>query len=98
MKKKINLEFLKIIAGGLLFFLALIFIKIKIISIILLSVSYILMAYKVYIYAMKNILKGEVFDENLLMIIATLGAFYINEPFEGVVIMLLFQLEIESLE
>lgn len=54
--------------------------------------SYIIVAYDVYLNAFKNILQKEFFDENILMIIATIGAFYIGEFPEGVMVMLLFQI------
>ncbi len=41
---------------------------------------------------MKNILKGEVFDENFLMSIATIGAFLIGEFPEAVAVMLFYQI------
>lgn len=41
--------------------------------------------------AIENILKGEVFDENFLMSIATIGAFAIGEFPEGVAVMLFYQ-------
>lgn len=41
--------------------------------------------------AIQNIIKGEVFDENFLMGIATLGAFAIKEYPEAVMVMILYQ-------
>ena len=41
--------------------------------------------------AVKNIFKGQVFDENFLMSIATIGAFFIGEYPEGVAVMLFYQ-------
>ena len=40
----------------------------------------------------RNILNGQVFDENLLMSIATIGAFAVGEYAEGVVVMLFSQI------
>ncbi|MEG1108283.1 MAG: heavy metal translocating P-type ATPase [Oscillospiraceae bacterium] len=54
-------------------------------------IIYILVAYDVLISAVKNILKGEVFDENFLMAIASLGAFAIGEYPEAVAVMLFYQ-------
>ena len=45
-----------------------------------------------YIEAFKNIIKGEIFDENFLMIIATIGAFFISSYTEAVLVILLFQI------
>lgn len=41
--------------------------------------------------AVRNILRGQVFDENFLMALATVGAFCIREYPEGVLVMLLYQ-------
>ena len=41
--------------------------------------AYIVFGYDVLLRAVKNILKGQVFDENFLMSIATIGAFAIKE-------------------
>ena len=41
--------------------------------------------------ALKNIAKGQVFDENFLMAVASLGAFAIGEAPEGVAVMLFYQ-------
>ena len=57
----------------------------------LLLASYLLVGYDVIIRSLKNITRGQVFDENFLMTIATLGAFYIREFKEGVMVMLLYQ-------
>lgn len=45
----------------------------------------------VVLKALKNILRGKVFDENFLMSIATIGAFIIGEYPEGVAVMLFYQ-------
>ena len=42
--------------------------------------------------AIKNISRGEVFDENFLMSIATIGAFFIGEYPEAVAVMLFYQI------
>ncbi len=54
--------------------------------------SYLLIGGKVLLQAGKNIIRGEVFDENFLMVIATIGAFLIGEYPEGVAIMLFYQI------
>lgn len=41
--------------------------------------------------AFRNILRGQVFDENFLMSIATVGAFFTGEYGEGVAVMLFYQ-------
>jgi len=41
--------------------------------------------------ACTNILRGQIFDENFLMLIATVGAFFVGEYPEGVAVMLFYQ-------
>lgn len=53
---------------------------------------YLLAGYDVLYDAGRNILHGQVFDENFLMCIATIGAFFCGEYPEGVMVMVLFQL------
>lgn len=52
--------------------------------------SYILSGYEVLLKSIKNIFRGEVFDENFLMSIATLGAFAINKPGEAAAVMIFY--------
>ena len=54
--------------------------------------AYIVAGGDIVLKAIKNILKGNVFDENFLMSIATLGAFGIREYPEAVMVMILYQL------
>lgn len=54
-------------------------------------ISYILSGGEVVHRALKNITKGDVFDENFLMSVATIGAFAIGQYPEGVAVMLFFQ-------
>ncbi len=89
MKKiKINEDLIRIISSIVFLVLGMIFNE----NIYLLVVSYVFVSKEVYFNAFKNIREGEIFDENLLMIIATLGAFYIGEYPEAVLVMLLFSI------
>lgn len=60
-------------------------------QIALFIISYIIVGGDVVKRAVKNIFKGQVFDENFLMSIATIGAFFIGEYPEGVAVMLFNQ-------
>jgi len=91
MKKYINEDFIKIVIGLLLFIISLI-IDIQVVKIGILLLSYIIVSYEMYIKAFKNIKEGEIFDENFLMIIATIGAFFISSYTEAVMVILLFQI------
>ena len=53
---------------------------------------YLFISYDILIKAAKNIRHGHVFDENFLMIVATIGAFAIKEFPEAVAVMLFYQL------
>lgn len=54
-------------------------------------VGYLIVGYDVILKAVRNIGHGQVFDEHLLMVIATVGAFIIGEYPEGMAVMLFFQ-------
>ncbi len=56
-----------------------------------LIISYIILGGDVVLRAVNNILKGHVFDENFLMSLSTLGAFFIGEYPEAVAVMLFYQ-------
>ncbi|MDR1508960.1 MAG: cadmium-translocating P-type ATPase [Synergistaceae bacterium] len=53
--------------------------------------AYLLVGGDVVLRSLKNIAKGQLFDENFLMSAATLGAFAIGEYAEGVAVMLFYQ-------
>ena len=54
--------------------------------------AYLLAGYDILYTAIKNIIKGQIFDENFLMGLATLGALAIKEYPEAVMVMVLYQL------
>lgn len=62
----------------------------EIISLVIYIIGYVIVGAEVVIEAIENIVKGEVFDENFLMTVATIGAFFIGEYPEAVMVMLLF--------
>ncbi len=55
-------------------------------------VPYFIVGYDVLWKALRGIMKGQVFDENFLMAIATVGAFCLGECLEGVAVMLFYQI------
>ena len=61
-------------------------------KLILYIIAYLIVGYNVIKKALKNILAGEVFDENFLMSIATIGAIITGEYLEAVLVMLLYQI------
>lgn len=54
--------------------------------------AYLIAGGDVVLKAIKHILKGKVFDENFLMVLATVGAFTIGEYPEAVMVMVLYQI------
>ncbi|MBQ9000186.1 MAG: cadmium-translocating P-type ATPase [Clostridium sp.] len=64
----------------------------NLLSFILFGVSYLIIGGEVILNAIKNIIRGEIFDENFLMSIATIGAFFIGEYPEAVAVMLFYQI------
>lgn len=54
--------------------------------------GYLAVGGEILLRAVKNIARGQVFDENFLMTVATVGAFAIGEFPEGVAVMLFYQI------
>ncbi|HHW48779.1 MAG TPA: cadmium-translocating P-type ATPase [Clostridiaceae bacterium] len=89
MKKRIW----RIIIGAVVFIAAFIVdLDIEWLEIALFAAGYIVVGGDVVTKAIRNIFKGKMFDENFLMSIATIGAFFIGEYPEGVAVMLFYQI------
>ena len=83
----------KLLIGGILFLLGIFVPKSLLIpKFTIFLISYFIIGGNVLLSAFKNIWNGQVFDENFLMAIATVGAFAIGEYPEGVAVMLFYQL------
>ena len=81
-----------IIISAVLFAIAL-FVKMnQTLQLILMLVAYILLGKDTVLKAVKNVEKGDFFDENFLMTIATLGAIIIGEYPEAVAVMLFYEI------
>lgn len=84
---------IKIIISLILFLIAFIInFNNEIINIVIYIISYIIVGFDILKKAVRNIFRGNVFDENFLMSIATLGAFCIKEFPEAVAVMLFYQI------
>ena len=90
--KEINLVFLDVI--GIIVFLIAYFIPgIKFnLKIGMYIVSYALIGFDIFKKAIKHLFRKDMFDENLLMTIATIGALCIGEYIEGVAVLLLYKI------
>lgn len=84
-------ELIRFIIGAVIFAIATIFKFNNTIELILYLISYIIVGGEVILRALKNIKRGQIFDENFLMGIATIGAFCIGQYPEGVAVMLFYQ-------
>ena len=85
-------ETIKIIISFVLFLVSLIVhFENEWINIGIYIISYLIVGLEIILKAIKNIFRGEVFDENFLMTIATIGAFIIGEFPEAVAVMLFYQ-------
>ncbi|WP_411169653.1 heavy metal translocating P-type ATPase [Clostridium sp. MB05] len=85
-------ENIRLIIGAIIYIVAIISKENSMISIILFALSYVLIGGEVVLTAIKNIFRGEVFDENFLMTVATLGAFFVGDFKEGVAVMLFYEI------
>ena len=87
---------IRLIAGAVLFAVGIIlseFVKNSLpVSLTFLALAYIILGGDVVMKAVKNIVKGRVFDENFLMSLSTIGAFAIGEYPEAVTVMLFYQI------
>lgn len=82
-----------IIIGIVLFLLGFLFEdSIPLFSTLLFILAYLVLGLEVLWTAAKNIVKGNIFDENFLMSIATLGAFAISQYEEAVGVMLFYRI------
>ena len=92
MTKKMKKKLIRIIISFILLVLAFILkLDNTIINNILFIISYLIVGYDIVLKALRNIARGKVFDENFLMTIATIGAFFIGEFPEAVAVMLFYQ-------
>ena len=92
MTKKMKKKLIRIIISFILLVIAFILkLDNTIINNFLFIISYLIVGYDIILKALRNITRGKVFDENFLMTIATIGAFFISEFPEAVAVMLFYQ-------
>lgn len=92
MTKKEKKDLIKIVITIILLITIAILPVVDWIKLILYIVAYLIVGYKVISKAIRNIFSGQIFDENFLMSIATIGAFATGEYLEAVLVMLLYQI------
>lgn len=89
-EENLKAEIIKLVISLIIFAIAFFKIVPEKIATWLFVASYILSGYEVLLKSIKNIFRGEVFDENFLMSIATLGAFAISKPGEAAAVMIFY--------
>ena len=88
-------EYIPIICGALCFISGILLEQLalpEIFSTCIFILGYLILGSKILLIAGKNILHGQIFDENFLMCIATLGAFAIGDYAEAVGVMLFYRI------
>ena len=85
-------KLVRILAGAALFACALLIQPVPApVTLVLYAAAYLTVGASVLYKALRNILRGRIFDENFLMAVASLGAFFIAEYPEAVAVMIFYQ-------
>lgn len=88
MKKRL----IRLVAGAVLLAIAAVLpITNPILEAVSFLIPYLIVGYRVLFKAVRNIANGKVFDENFLMAVASIGAFFVGEYPEAVAVMLFYQ-------
>lgn len=87
-----NLKHIFAVIGTVIYIMALILPLPETIETIMYLTGYLLLGGEILFNAARNVFKGQIFNENFLMSIATIGAMAIGEYTEGVAVMLFYQI------
>ena len=90
LKREGNKALVSLGIGAVLFGAAILLSGQAVVSLALFIVSYLVLAKDILLTAGKNIIKGQVFDENFLMAVASLGAFAVGDYKEAVAVVMFF--------
>ena len=91
-KKKIDSELIRIIVASAMLLAGVVVHEQFVLSLVFFAACYLIVGAEILIRAFRNILKGQVFDENFLMAIATLGAIAVSEYAEACAVMVFYQI------
>ncbi|MBC3796143.1 cadmium-translocating P-type ATPase [Acetobacterium tundrae] len=83
-------QIIKLVIGGALFAIGLIFDFQNWLELTLFLISYIIVGGDIVLRAIKGIARGQVFSEHFLMSVATIGAFFVGAYPEGVAVMMFY--------
>ncbi len=90
MTKKLKKHLWQIIIAGILFAASWLPLP-RLVGLLMLAAAYLIVGLPIIIKALRNICRGQIFDENFLMGLATFGACFLGEYAEAVAVMLFFQ-------
>ncbi|TJX14567.1 cadmium-translocating P-type ATPase [Tissierella creatinini] len=90
-KSEFKKELFKILIAGAIMVLGFVLDLSPMLELMIFLAAFVIVGSEVLLRAVNNIRRGQVFDENFLMGIATIGAFIIGEYAEGVGVMLFYQ-------
>ena len=91
MSQKLKINLYRIIASSCFLIMTLLIHNDVFLS-IMYMIAYIIVGYDVLYKAVKHLLQGKLLDENFLMSFATIGALFLGEYLESVMVMLLYQI------
>lgn len=94
-KDEERMDFIQIMIGAILFAAGILLEKAgspELLTLLLFVIGYLILGGKILLEAARNIAHGQIFDENFLMCIATLGAFAIHEYPEAMGVMLFYRI------
>ena len=92
MNKKLKNLLIKIIISSIIFTIAILSPINLYAKLSLYILSYLIVGYEILEKSFKNILSGEIFDENFLMVLASFVAFFLGEYTEAIAIILFYQI------
>ena len=90
-KKRMDSDLVRIVVSAIVLVLGFMTSTNTGVSLMLFALSYLLSGYDILLRAVRNIRKGQIFDENFLMAIATIGAIVVSEYAEACAVMVFYQ-------
>ena len=84
-------QLVPIVIGAILLILGIVFRENNVLSLVFYLTAYLITGWKVLKKAIKNIRRGEIFDENFLMGIATIGALAIGDYTEAIAVLIFYE-------
>lgn len=76
---------------GIIVFVASVIVKNEVVKLILVVLAYLLLIYRIFWVAIKKLFKNGIIDENILICISAIGAYLVNKPMEGIMVLALYE-------